>query len=45
MAIFYIVGALIIIITKINMLPWALEEIFRSAFPEGLLLVDLPGPL
>ena len=32
MAIFYIVGALIIIIAKINMLPWALGEIFRSAF-------------
>ncbi len=32
MAIFYIVGALIIIITKINMLPWAFGEIFRSAF-------------
>jgi len=32
MAIFYIVGALIIIITKINMLPWAIGEIFRSAF-------------
>ncbi len=32
MAIFYIVGALIIIITKINMLPWALGEIFKSAF-------------
>jgi len=32
MAIFYIVGALIIIISKINMLPWALGEIFRSAF-------------
>ena len=32
MAVFYIVGALIIIIAKINMLPWALGEIFRSAF-------------
>jgi AGCS family alanine or glycine:cation symporter len=32
MAIFYIVGALIIIISKINMLPWAIGEIFRSAF-------------
>ena len=32
MAIFYIVGALVIIITKINMLPWAIGEIFRSAF-------------
>ena len=32
MAIFYIIGALIIIIAKINMLPWALGEIFRSAF-------------
>jgi len=32
MAIFYIVGAMIIIITKINMLPWALGEIFKSAF-------------
>ena len=32
MAVFYIVGALIIIIAKINMLPWALGEIFKSAF-------------
>ena len=32
MAIFYIIGALIIIIAKINLLPWALGEIFRSAF-------------
>jgi len=32
MAIFYTVGALIIIITKINMLPWAIGEIFKSAF-------------
>ena len=32
MAIFYIVGALIIIIAKINLLPWAIGEIFRSAF-------------
>jgi len=32
MAIFYIVGALIIIVAKINMLPWALGEIFKSAF-------------
>jgi len=32
MAIFYIVGALIIIISKINLLPWAIGEIFRSAF-------------
>ena len=32
MAIFYIVGALVIIISKINMLPWALGEIFKSAF-------------
>ncbi|HZK40506.1 MAG TPA: sodium:alanine symporter family protein [Atribacterota bacterium] len=32
MAIFYILGALIIIIAKINMLPWALGEIFKSAF-------------
>jgi AGCS family alanine or glycine:cation symporter len=32
MAIFYIVGAMIIIISKINMLPWAVGEIFRSAF-------------
>jgi AGCS family alanine or glycine:cation symporter len=32
MAIFYIIGALIIIIAKINMLPWAIGEIFRSAF-------------
>ena len=32
MAIFYIIGAMIIIIAKINMLPWALGEIFRSAF-------------
>jgi len=32
MAIFYIVGALIIIIAKINLLPWAIGEIFKSAF-------------
>jgi len=32
MAAFYIVGALIIIISKINLLPWAFGEIFRSAF-------------
>jgi len=32
MAIFYIIGALIIIISKINLLPWAVGEIFRSAF-------------
>ena len=32
MAIFYIIGALIIIISKINLLPWAFGEIFRSAF-------------
>ncbi len=32
MAILYVVGALIIIIAKINMLPWALGEIFKSAF-------------
>lgn len=32
MAIFYIIGALIIIISKINMLPWAIGEIFKSAF-------------
>ena len=32
MAIFYIVGALIIIISKINLLPWAFGEIFKSAF-------------
>ena len=32
MAIFYILGALIIIISRINMLPWAIGEIFRSAF-------------
>jgi AGCS family alanine or glycine:cation symporter len=32
MAVFYVVGALIIIIVKINMLPWALGEIFKSAF-------------
>ena len=32
MAIFYIIGAMIIIITKINLLPWAIGEIFRSAF-------------
>jgi len=32
MAVFYIVGALIIIIAKINLLPWAIGEIFRSAF-------------
>ncbi len=32
MAIFYIIGGLIVIINKIDMLPWALSEIFRSAF-------------
>ncbi|HOF02880.1 MAG TPA: sodium:alanine symporter family protein [Atribacterota bacterium] len=32
MAIFYIVAGLTIIVVKINMLPWALGEIFRSAF-------------
>jgi len=32
MAIFYIVGALIIIISRINMLPWAIGEIIKSAF-------------
>ncbi len=32
MAIFYIIGALIIIIAKINLLPWAIGEIFKSAF-------------
>ncbi len=32
MALFYIVGGLIIIIAKIDMLPWAIGEIFRSAF-------------
>ena len=32
MAIFYIIGALIVIIAKINLLPWAFGEIFRSAF-------------
>jgi len=32
MAIFYVVGALIVIISKIDMLPWAIGEIFRSAF-------------
>ncbi|MBU2439974.1 sodium:alanine symporter family protein [bacterium] len=32
MAVFYIAGALIIIISKINLLPWAIGEIFRSAF-------------
>jgi len=32
MAIFYIVGAMIIIIAKINLLPWAVGEIFKSAF-------------
>jgi len=32
MAIFYFVGAMIIIIAKINLLPWAIGEIFRSAF-------------
>jgi len=32
MAIFYIIGAMVIIISKINLLPWAIGEIFRSAF-------------
>jgi len=32
MAIFYFIGALIIIISKINLFPWAIGEIFKSAF-------------
>jgi len=32
MCIFYVIGALIIIISKINLVPWAIGEIFRSAF-------------
>ncbi len=32
MAIFYILGAMIIIISRINLIPWAIGEIFRSAF-------------
>ncbi|MDD4765856.1 MAG: sodium:alanine symporter family protein [Atribacterota bacterium] len=32
MALFYIIGALIVIIARINMVPWAIGEIFRSAF-------------
>jgi len=32
MAIFYFIGAMIIIIAKINLLPWAIGEIFKSAF-------------
>ncbi len=32
MAVFYIIGAMIIIISKINLLPWAFGEIFKSAF-------------
>ncbi len=32
MAVFYIIGAMIIIISKINLLPWAVGEIFKSAF-------------
>ena len=32
MCLFYIIGALIIIFTKINLVPWAFGEIFRSAF-------------
>ncbi|MDD3032213.1 MAG: sodium:alanine symporter family protein [Candidatus Caldatribacteriota bacterium] len=32
MALFYIIGALIVIISRINMVPWAIGEIFRSAF-------------
>lgn len=32
MAVFYIVAALIIIISKINLIPWAFGEIFKSAF-------------
>jgi len=32
MALFYIVGALIVIIVRIDMVPWAISEIFSSAF-------------
>jgi len=32
MALFYIVGALIVIIARIDMVPWALGEIFKGAF-------------
>jgi AGCS family alanine or glycine:cation symporter len=32
MALFYIVGALVIIISRINMVPWAFGEIIRCAF-------------
>lgn len=32
MAVFYIIAALIIIISKINLVPWAFGEIFKSAF-------------
>ncbi len=32
MAVFYIIAALVIIISKINLIPWAFGEIFKSAF-------------
>jgi len=43
MCVFYVVGALIIIIAKINLLPWAIGEIFRSAFTGRAAIGGIAG--
>ena len=43
MCIFYVVGALIIIIAKINLLPWAIGEIFKDAFTGRAALGGFAG--
>ena len=43
MSIFYVVGALIIIISKINLLPWAIGEIFKDAFTGRAALGGFAG--
>ena len=43
MCIFYVVGALIIIISKINLLPWAIGEIFKDAFTGRAALGGFAG--
>jgi AGCS family alanine or glycine:cation symporter len=43
MTIFYMVGALIIIISKINLLPWAIGEIFKDAFTGRAALGGFAG--
>ena len=43
MAIFYIIGTLIIIISRINMLPWAIGDIFRSAFSSRAVIGGFAG--